>query len=161
MTAMLLSGCIEEEADDYCRNHYAFHAEHVSETGRLRAELSEDGLLTVNLVLPPMVLESMQGNALINALGNPDNVYRISSASACQAATVSIEEGEDTIGAAYESQCGPDNRIEQLDVPLFDWIASLDEMVVDISTPATSKHFAISRQCDSAIFRLHDNPTDQ
>jgi hypothetical protein len=54
----------------------------------------------------------------------------------------------------FESQCGEDNRLRQLDIALFDLLPNLDEVEVSMTTPATQKRFAINRQCDAPIFRL-------
>jgi hypothetical protein len=59
-----------------------------------------------------------------------------------------------TISASFESRCGAGNKIGQVDVLIFDSSPELEEVEVLVTTPATSKHFAISRQCDAAIFRL-------
>jgi hypothetical protein len=39
---------------------------------------------------------------------------------------------------------------------LFDIISELEEVEAHFTTPVTQKRFAISRQCDSAIFRLQE-----
>lgn len=47
-----------------------------------------------------------------------------------------------------------EDRLRQIDVSILDQIPGLDEIEVTMSTPATQKRFAISRQCESPIFRL-------
>ncbi len=54
----------------------------------------------------------------------------------------------------FEASCGLDNKIGQINVVLFDQLEALEEVVVSVTTPATSKRFGISRQCDGPIFRL-------
>ena len=47
-----------------------------------------------------------------------------------------------------------DGRVRQIDVLAFDEFPELEELEVTMTTPATSKHFAISRQCENPIFRF-------
>jgi hypothetical protein len=54
----------------------------------------------------------------------------------------------------FAASCGLDNKIGQIDVVLFDHLEAIEEVVVSVATPATSKRFGISRQCDGPIFRL-------
>ena len=51
-------------------------------------------------------------------------------------------------------------KLKQVDVTLLDVVAELGEIEVIITTEATSKRFAISRQCPSAIFRLDKRAKD-
>ena len=44
--------------------------------------------------------------------------------------------------------------LEDGDVTIFESAAEIEEIEVTINTSATSKRFAISRQCKAAIFRL-------
>ncbi len=81
-------------------------------------------------------------------------VYSLQTENECAASSVILNETDNTVAASYESNCGADNKIDQLDILLFETLAALDEVEVTVTTPVTQKHFAINRQCDSAIFRL-------
>lgn len=161
LLAVVLSACIEEQVDDYCKNHYAFHSEHASEIGNLHAVLTSEGLFTVQLTLPATAYSADQVNSMTALLQDSGNVYTLSSENTCQPTTAHTSQNDNALDVTYESQCGIDNRLGQVDVLLFDSMAALDEITVSIITPATSKHFAISRQCDAAIFRLHSSTAQQ
>ncbi len=60
----------------------------------------------------------------------------------------------ESVTAVYTAQCGSDNHLRQLNVVLFDQVAEIDEVVVVMTTPATSKQFVINRRCDKAVFRI-------
>lgn len=47
-----------------------------------------------------------------------------------------------------------DGRTRQIDVYAFDQLPELQEIEVTMTTPATSKRFAISRECPNPVFRL-------
>jgi hypothetical protein len=72
----------------------------------------------------------------------------------CAASSVILNETYNFVAASYESDCGIDNKIGQLDILLFEILAALDEVEVTVTTPVTQKRFVINRQCDSAIFRF-------
>lgn len=146
----IVSACTPDNDVDYCRDHYLYHADHLEGLGRLSISLSEDGVLSSDLLLP----ETSISDAAVDALQNVGSVYRLQTSRACTSATSDVRRQGSAILASYESQCGTDNKIGQLDVVLFDNLASLEELEVVVKTPVTQKRFAISRQCDSAIFRL-------
>ena len=87
-------------------------------------------------------------------LQDASNVYALQTAAKCTTAEVTLQTSQDSIIAAYSSSCGADNKLGQIDVLLFESLTELAEVDVSVITPATQKHFAINRQCDSAIFRL-------
>lgn len=154
-----LAGCSHDDDFDYCKNHYQVHAEHVDSIGHLLADLSAEGVLTVRLNLPASALDMGLVAAndpvlLTELLQSPDKVYRLETDQPCAAATVEVNEVSDGVEIEYESQCGAGNRVKQINIELFDLIAGLEEVEVQVSTPATNKHFAISRLCERAIFRL-------
>ncbi len=150
LCCIALSACTEEHAVDYCRDHYLIHAEHQDGLGMLAVTMADSGILSIVLTLP--------ASSLIDGIGellqDPQLVYTLQTTSDCTAATSTVRRLDSTVVATYESRCGIDNKIGQLDVVLFDSLTSLEELEVNVVTPATQKHFAISRQCESAIFRL-------
>lgn len=148
--SLVLAACTPDSEDDYCNHHYLYHADHQDQVGTFTANLDAGGQLLVTVELPGQSLASQ-------LLQNPGNVYQVSSETACSSAEVAIESIENGTRASYQSDCGSDNRVEQINVGLFDNLASLEEVEVVITTPAAQKHFAISRQCDAAIFRLQDH----
>ena len=150
LCALAAAACAPGSEDDYCDHHYLFHPEHQDQVGRFSANLDAAGQLLVTFELP----EQVASNPLLQ---DPGNVYQVSSETACSNAEVAVEQTETSTRATYRSDCGSDNRVEQIDVGVFDSLASLEEVEVVITTPAAQKHFAISRQCDTAIFRLQDH----
>ena len=148
--------CTDNKADDYCRDHHIYHEEHRAETGTLDVQVNEDGQLTAELMQPSLVFESGDGRlaTFIGALETADNVYSAGATGQCSHTSASVTERDGTIFASYKSQCNTDDTLKKVDVSIFDLADEIDEIVVTVVTPATSKHFAISRQCSAAIFRL-------
>ena len=158
VTCMLLHACTENNAGDYCQNHYLFHQNHGDTIGLLTINLPEDGRVASDLKLPVSIFEgSNRLGELKDYLQQADNIYTLNTAQQCEAASSTVSTQGRTINASFESRCGEGNKIGQVDVLLFNSLPELEEVEVLITTPATSKHFAISRQCSAAIFRL-DQP---
>ncbi len=150
LSCIVVSACTGEEEVDYCKDHYLFHAEHRDELGTLAITMMDDGTLNSILTLPASTLTE----GLDQQLEDVQTVYSLQTERECAAATPAIRREDGYLIATYESGCGSDNKIGQLDIVLFDNLPSLEEIEVDVVTPVTQKHFAISRQCESAVFRL-------
>lgn len=150
-----LVGCSSDESFDYCNNHYQVHAAHMDLIGHMQGDLSAEGLLSIRLNLPASALDAANDPAwLAELLQNPDKVYRLETEQPCAAASVKVIDVSSGMEIEYQSQCGAGNRVKQVTIELFDLIAGLEEVEVQMNTSATSKHFAISRLCERAIFRL-------
>ena len=62
-----------------------------------------------------------------------------------------VTDSDDTLfDLTFES----DGRLRQIDVLAFDLMPDLDELEVTMTTPATRKHFVISRRCPNPVFRI-------
>ena len=149
--AVALAACTPEVASDYCRNHHEIHAQHQDTPGTLSVTMTEQGLLKSELVLPIALFVGADARSMLEVV---ENVYSLQTEKDCREAEVSVTISGEHVSAAYQSHCGPENKIGQLDIALFDALPRLDEIEVTVITPAAQKHFAISRQCESAIFRL-------
>jgi hypothetical protein len=151
-----LSACTKKETDDYCRNHYLFHAEHVEETGTFNVHVGDDGSLVSELVQPVSVFsgDNTRRTEFVNALRSAEQVYSAGTDDQCSHSGTSVVEEGGVIRASYEATCDAASILKKVDVSIFDLADEIDELEVTIVTPATSKHFAISRQCSAAIFRL-------
>ncbi len=147
---IVVSACTGEEEVDYCKDHYLFHAEHRDKLGTLAITMADDGTLNSVLTLSASTLTE----GLDQQLQDSQTVYSLQTERECTAAAPAIRREDGQLIATYESSCGLDNKIGQLDVVLFDNLPSLEELEVDVVTPVTQKRFAINRQCESAIFRL-------
>ncbi|MCY4428500.1 MAG: hypothetical protein OXC05_15925 [Halieaceae bacterium] len=151
LCAVALAACTPEVASDYCRNHHEIHAQHQDPPGTLSVTMTEQGLLKSELVLPVALFAGADPRSMLEAV---ENVYSLQTEKDCREPQVSVAISGEQVSAAYLSDCGPENKIGQLDIALFDALPRLDEVVVTVTTPVAQKHFAISRQCESAIFRL-------
>ena len=150
LCCMFLSACGGEEEIGYCKDHYQFHTEHQDDLGMLAITMRDDGMLSSILTLPA----SAWSEGIDEQLKDPQAVYSLQTAQECGPTNSAVRREEDSLVATYETDCGIDNKIGQVDVVLFNTLTSIEELEVSVVTPATQKHFAISRQCDSAIFRL-------
>ena len=161
LAAFLLGGCVEDEAMDYCKNHYRFHADHRDRLGTLTVNLDEEGQLNSELLLPSVLFgeDEAAGDTGLAAAGqrlsNVGQLYTVQSARPCGETTEKQDLSDAGLRITTTADCGADNKVEQVDVALFDTLPDLDEIEVEVTTPATKKHFAISRQCDHPLFRLH------
>lgn len=159
-----LSACSKKEETDYCKNHYQFHAEHADTLGHLDMSLNADGLMETHLRLPVEIFAASPSGAgsrmaeLVQTLSNNQDLYTLQTQKVCQPAEIAVAQDGDQLTIKTIAACGADNRLKQVDVSLLDVIPELEEIEVNVTTEATAKHFAISRQCSSAIFRLGQRP---
>ena len=159
LTGMVLlataSACTKDEATDYCKNHYVYHYEHKDQLTTLNLQVAESGLVTAELTLKGDNAADYNSNpAFRQSLLDSKKIFQIDSAGECSEGTTMQGGNPDSPLLTFESQCTADAKINQVDITLFDNMPQLDEIEATIVTPATRKHFAISRQCDGAIFRL-------
>jgi hypothetical protein len=159
MSCAALSACSSEAADDYCRDHYLFHDEHRATTAQLEMVVTDAGSLSTKLMLPTQIFDSADDRAqvIVDELQSSKAIYSMAAESGCSATGNAIAEQGDSITATYQSQCDAGTDLDQVNVSLFDLLPELDEVEVRIKTDATAKHFAISRQCSAAIFRINQN----
>lgn len=149
------SACTKDEATEYCKNHYVYHYEHKDQLSTLNLDVANDGLVTAVLALKgSLALDFPNNSSLQQTLLGSENIYQIDSAGECSNAIVTQSTGPGTPVLTFESQCTAGAKINQVDIALFDTLPELDEIEATIKTPATRKHFAISRQCEGAIYRL-------
>jgi hypothetical protein len=146
VVAATVSGCGQDNGTDFCMNHYAYHSDHLDSVASLTIKLSDVGVLDGKLSIPNFDDSGM--------LGDPNKAFSLQTEVPCELEVASISAAGEGIDVTYLANCGPDNQVGQIDVMLFDHIAALEEVVVSITTSATSKRFGISRQCDGPIFRL-------
>ena len=155
-----LGACNRVERTDFCENHYLFHANHQDTLGLLEMTISADGLIQSSLSIPAAIFPEGEGrvsermNNLALMLQQDQVLYELQTERDCKSNLIDINQGPDSLNARYESHCGSDNRVRQVDVALLDAVPDLEEIEVIFTTDATAKRFAISRQCPSAIFRL-------
>jgi Protein of unknown function (DUF2796) len=158
--AFFLTACTRDEDTDYCKNHYRFHDSHENAPGQLLIDLSDAGELLATLSLPAALLgpeadtTGVASGLATHGLDDPTRVYDLHAAQPCEMSDSRAVRNNGSAEFRYEYRCGKDNKLGQIDIKLFDVLPQLDEMEVNITTPATAKHFAISRQCSQPIFRL-------
>ena len=156
----MLAACVRQDSTDYCDNHYFYHESHVDNVGSLQITHSDDGRVDIIFSLPKSLIgrrsdpASPSEEQLIEILSDRDNVFAIQSVSDCKATDGNVTSDDVNLTVGFHMDCNPETKIGQIDVRVFDVLPEVDEIVVQVTTPATGKYFAISRQCDSAIFRL-------
>ena len=154
--AALLTACSRQRSEDYCSNHYIFHASHLDSIGNLDITHSADGIVRAEFSLPTSLFDENVDviGPLIDILNDPDKVFSFQTEIPCAVNRIKVSSDAASIVANYQMDCGAETRIRQIDVLLFDIVDDLDEVESFITTPATQKRFAISRRCESPIFRL-------
>ena len=145
-----LAACAPEQAPEFCRNHALFHDQHLDTLASLDVIMTEEGIIRSELTIPISVMAGVPSVLLEEV----QNVYSLQTENECAVSSVILNETANSVVASYESNCGADNKIGQIDILLFDTLAALDEVEVTVTTPVTQKNFVINRQCDSAIFRF-------
>ena len=145
-----LAACAPKQVPEFCRNHALFHDEHLDSLASLNVTMTEEGIIRSELSIPISVMAGVPSELLEDS----HKVYTLQTENECVASSEILNEAQMSVTVSYESNCGVDNKIGQLDILLFETLAALDEVEVTVTTPVTQKHFAINRQCDSAIFRL-------
>lgn len=150
--SVLAIACSKDNSSDFCRDHRLYHANHVDEIGNLNIEMSESGRVLTDLIIPDFHSGSV--DSLDELLSTPSNIYTVQSDLGCSQSDVAIGRESNTVITRFESDCGADNKIGQIDVTLFDRLPTIDEIAVQVTTPAASKRFLINRQCEAAIFRF-------
>lgn len=149
-----LGACSGDDGADYCKNHYLFHPDHLDSIAKLNLEVSTDGDLGGRLTVPRVAVGDMPESDVRLLFGDPERSFALQSDASCTLSLTKFSAAPESYDANYAASCGPDNRLEKINVALFDHLPDLDEVVVSVTTPATGKHFGISRQCDNPIFRL-------
>jgi hypothetical protein len=158
--SLLLAACGKEKRNDYCKNHYLFHADHKSTLGKFVVSLDDGGLMTSRLTIPAEIYQNAPVSAeqkleqLALILQQNQAAYSLETETVCEQGKATVEVSQEGLSAWFESSCGESNRLKQVNVTLLDLIPELEEIEVEVTTQATFKRFAISRQCESAIFRL-------
>ena len=156
LAAISLAACGGKEGADYCLNHYLLHADHEASITTLRVDVSDHGTLTATLRQPAGGFTGEPGpqDGFPDSLSDPGHVYSIPDRSDCVHSGPRVSRRDGVLVAEYESQCGQGAEIKLVNVTILDAVPEIEEVEVTIKTPATSKHFAISRQCAAPIFRL-------
>lgn len=161
---LLLGACTTDDATDFCKNHYRFHADHLNSIGKLAINLTADGRLLTDLSLPFASFSDLQAEpveafaGVEQLLAEPNRVYDLETDRECGATNV-LDVWRDgvSMNARYESSCGEGNKVGQLNIALFDEVPQIAELEVEIATRAVSKHFVINRQCSAPIFRFQNH----
>ena len=136
--------CSRSTEPDFCRDHHLVHRDHSDSVATLDIILSDDGLLTKELMVPVADGDS-------SSIGE---TFAMQADEGCSATESDVRRDNVGVHATYISDCGAGNRLRQIDVSIFEQLPDLEELEVTMKTPATQKHFVISRQCDRPIFRL-------
>ena len=150
LLCLALTACAPERAPEFCRNHAQFHNEHLDSLASLDVVMTDEGIIRSELSIPISVMAGVPSELLEDS----HKVYSLQTENECVASSVILNKAQMSVTAIYESNCGADNKIGQIDILLFETLTALDEVEVTVTTPVTQKRFVINRQCDSAIFRF-------
>lgn len=154
IVATLVGACAEDNGVDYCKNHGAFHADHLDTVATLAIGVTDAGDLKGRLSIPQAAFGEATESDIESLLSDAETTFALQSEQPCEVSVVRVVANVDGLEATFAASCGADNKIGKIDVSLFDTLSHLEEVVTSITTSATSKRFEISRQCDSPIFRL-------
>ena len=141
------SARVQETQDNFCRDHYLYHATHSGEAATLDVEIADNNELSGSLLLPANAVAGQQ-------IDRPGAIIVVGDGSLCAQTRFDTSTPNGALRASFTLACDGSDVIKLVNVRLFDSAPLLDEAVVTIVTPATMKHFAISRRCSAPIFRL-------
>lgn len=144
----LLIGCGEKEEISFCKSHAKEHQKHQTDITQINIDYSEQGLIVAKVKV-------VQEHAKQEVLANMANIIDVKADRACKVGSVDIEKEDVYYQATYSQDCGLDNKLKKVSVLVLDNFTTIDEVEVDISTPSSSKHFVLNRQCDSPIFNVN------
>ncbi len=154
VTSITFAACTKNAEVDYCDNHYEFHADHLEASATLTIVISESGDLDGSLTVPDTNFgDETEANTRL-LLDDPDKIFALQTEMSCAVSVTGLSSSGEGLETKLAASCGPDNRLRQINVALFEHMPALEEVVVSVTTPATTKRFGISRQCDGPIFRL-------
>ena len=154
-TIAMIGGCTSDSGTDLCRDHHRFHADHAASAVKMDVRVSDENVISGTLLLPPHIDISQD---TYDKLSSYRSIIAVDANAQCEPGATSMESVDESLVVNFTVECSPDKRIRRVDVALLDKVTALEEVVVTITTPATSKHFAINRQCAAPIFRLGTEP---
>lgn len=143
----LISACDSKSENTWCKDHKDIHDQHRDTITQVDIVYSDDGELTALLQIP-------KTDTSREALVNMDNFINATAESQCTQLDSTINEQTTTWQAEFKIDCGVNNRIKAVDVVILNRFPKVSEVEAKIQTPATNKHFVLSRQCDKPIFAL-------
>jgi hypothetical protein len=151
---ILLGACGKDDGINYCKNHDKVHADHADTIANLIINVSAAGDLEGSLSIPEAALGDSTAEEVESILSSAGNSFTLQTEHPCTVAVTTIATSAGGVNASYTASCGADNKLGKINASLFDSFDQLDEVVTSMTTAVTSKRFAISRQCDSPIFKL-------
>ena len=144
----LLLGCGEKAAESFCKSHAKEHDLHRGDITQVHIDYSEQGKITAQVKIAQ---QYTQYKALITMV----DIIEVKADSVCTGDTVDIKEQGKYYQANYSINCGLDNKLSKVSVPILENFKAIDEVEVVINTPSSNKHFVLSSQCDSPIFNVN------
>ncbi|MBL4630133.1 MAG: hypothetical protein JKY14_02905 [Paraglaciecola sp.] len=143
----LLAGCGEQEIDSFCKNHGKEHQLHRNNITQIKIDYSEQGQIVAQVKVE-------QAHAQRQMLAKMAHIIDVKADKTCTTGAIDIKEEGKYYQASYTLDCGVENKLNKVTVLVLDNFKTIEEIEVAISTPSSSKHFVLSRQCDSPIFNL-------
>ena len=144
----VLVGCSEEAADSFCKKHGKEHQLHQNDITQINIDYSEQGQIVVQVKIA-------KEHAQRQRLAQVANIIDVKADKSCSSGAVDIKEEGKYYQASYSLNCGLDNKLNKVSILVLDNFEKIDEVEASISTPSSSKHFVLNRQCDSPIFNLN------
>ena len=152
--AILATSCAQEQGGGFCQDHHQVHTSHADSAGQLQIDIDRDNSIKGMLSLPAAGFDEDMNLDIGTRLARPGQLILIEGGGVCGEIEIDPPDSGATLTTQFTLDCDPAVQIKQVDVMLLESIPEIDEIVVSVSTPATSKRFAISRHCDAPIFRL-------
>ncbi|MBV1909188.1 MAG: hypothetical protein KUG78_07680 [Kangiellaceae bacterium] len=143
----LLVGCGEKSENKFCTVHRDVHQQHQNNVTTVDVSYLETGRLLATVEVPITQISETE-------LNQHDKVLRVDAEQECYFVSLNIGEQKGVFEAKYHVECGMGNRLKKVTISLLENFSQIDEIEAFIDTPASKKHFILSRQCDGPIFNI-------
>lgn len=146
LSCLFVAGCADDGEPDPCRGPYPVHPGDSGPVSTLDLDFGPSG--TLNGVFRPEPGALGSGTEQLAAEGG---IFDLGDRPDCRTRyDATGEDGE----WSFEVDCGGEAVMKSFEVTVFETLTDLDEVIVEVSTPATSKTFAILRACEAPVYRI-------
>ncbi|QIB64280.1 hypothetical protein [Kineobactrum salinum] len=153
--SLLLTACSSGTDNGFCEVHARDHWQHREGAARLEIVYETGGALRARLDVPATGLGEDPESTVADLRRRPlTDIMLVEGSEACSEKPSDIAYQGGQLVADYRLDCGEQERLQQLTVKILDLLPDLDEVEVEMETPAVTKHFLVHRRCGAALYNF-------